>query len=66
MEWYEFIKLLIKVQKPKSLIEFTTGQKDLKKNISRMPLEMARLKNEDTLQSGNDSPMKENEEDFTF
>lgn len=33
--------------KPKSLSEFTTSKKDLKKGISRIPLEMSRIKSED-------------------
>ena len=33
-------------QKPKNLSEFTTSKKDLKKGISRIPLEMARIKDE--------------------
>jgi hypothetical protein len=30
------------------LVEFSTSKKDIKKGISRIPLEMARLKDEDS------------------
>ena len=33
-------------QKPKALSEFTTSKKDLKKGVSRIPLELARIKEE--------------------
>lgn len=36
--------------KPKTLSEFTTSKKDLKKGISRIPLELARIKEENESQ----------------
>jgi len=51
--------------KPKSLVEFTTSIKDMKKGISRIPLEMARLKNEDILQSNTPGTVEKDDE-FDF
>lgn len=39
-------QILTTLKKPKNLSEFTTSKKDLKKGISRIPLEMARIKDE--------------------
>lgn len=41
--------------KSSGLQEFTTSQKDMKKGISRIPLEMARLKEEDIYSSNSGS-----------
>lgn len=36
--------------KSKSLMDFTTTRKDLKKGVSRIPLELARIRSEDIVQ----------------
>ena len=49
--------------KPKTLKDFTTSQNDVKKGVCRIPLELARLKEEDTL--GEESKeTQESEDDF--
>ena len=51
--------------KPKGLKDFTTSQNDAKKGITRIPLNLARLKEEDTLAAGSLAPDDmENEIDF--
>lgn len=50
--------------KPKNLSEFTTGKKDLKKGLSRIPLELARIKDEDESSSDMQFNFGEDNEDF--
>jgi hypothetical protein len=51
------------------LVEFTTSKKDIKKGISRIPLEMARLKSEDIEMSSSiqlkTEESKEDQEDYS-
>lgn len=52
--------------KPKNLGEFTTGKKDLKKGLSRIPLELARIKDEDEIGGNSDMQFNIGEENEDF
>jgi hypothetical protein len=47
------------------LNEFTTSKKDLKKGISRIPLEMARIKDENEAAGEKFNPNEFDQEDFS-
>jgi len=40
--------MVLTVKKPKLLKEFATTKSDLKKNVNRVPLELSRIRDEDT------------------